>query len=58
MHNDPLINWLLESGQPALAYRTMCELLDHPPDDAEVQAAKSKLLDSSDVQKNVEYHAP
>ncbi len=51
MRNDPLINWLLESGQPALAYRTLYELLDHPPDDAEVQAAKSKLLDSSDVQK-------
>lgn len=51
MCDDSLVIWLLESGQPALVSRTLQELLDYPAEHAEVQVAKSELLDSPDVQK-------
>ena len=39
----PVVEWLLEEEQPAVRYRTMVELLHHPPDDPDVRAARAAV---------------
>jgi len=51
MSDDELIDWLLTSGQPALRYRTLHELLGYAAHHPAVEAAQSELVDSPDVQK-------
>ena len=37
-HTDPVIQWLLESGDPSLRYFTLTELLDQPAHSPDVLA--------------------
>lgn len=38
-----VLEWLLETNQPAVRYRTLVDLLDRPPRDASVREAKAAL---------------
>ena len=51
MRDDQLILDLLESGEPALVYRSLHELLDNPLDHPAVEFAKENLLGGNGVQK-------
>jgi hypothetical protein len=44
------IDWLLASDEPWTRYRTLADLLDRPEDNAEVQAARQKMLAHPQVQ--------
>jgi len=46
-----IITWLLEKDNPSIRYRTLTELLDRPPDDPEVAAARAAIPDSKDAQR-------
>ncbi len=39
-----VLSWLLEPSNPSVRYRTLVELLDHPPDDDEVQTTYHDVL--------------
>ncbi len=43
------IEWLLASDEPWTSYRMLVDLLGRPEDDAEVQAARSEMLDHLQV---------
>lgn len=45
-----VIQWLLESDEPWTRYRTLVDLLDRSEEDAEVQAARTKMLAHPQVQ--------
>lgn len=49
MVEDMLTRWLLESTIPTIRYRTLSELLDRPPDDAEVVAARDAIMTDGPV---------
>ncbi len=38
-----VLKWLLDSGQPAIRYRTLTEILDRPFQDEDVQRAYSEI---------------
>ena len=38
-----VIDWLLEENNPSVRYRTLTELLDRKPDDAQAQEAKAQI---------------
>jgi hypothetical protein len=40
---DPVVNWLLESGDPSVRYLTLTQILDSPSDSKEVLAAKKQI---------------
>lgn len=42
-HTDPVIQWLLESGDPSLRYFTLTELLDQPAHSPDVLAAQKRI---------------
>ena len=42
--NPVVIQWLLDSNEPWTRYRTLTDLLDRPPDDPDVQTARSEML--------------
>ena len=44
-----VVNWLMESENPSVRYRTMTELLDKPTEDSEVQDSKNQISDSVPV---------
>ena len=48
--NSEIVNWLLESNEPWTRYRTLVDLLDIPPEDAEVQAARCEMISHPQVQ--------
>lgn len=50
MRNDELIQWLFESDEPWMRYRTLVDLLDWPEDDVEVQAARVAMVGHLQVQ--------
>ena len=50
LHSNP-IPWLLTEGQPWVRYRTLVDLLDRPPDDPEVTAARQAMLEHPAVQE-------
>jgi len=50
MTKPDLIQWLLESDEPWTRYRTLVDLLNHPEDDPEVQAARAEMLAHPQVQ--------
>jgi hypothetical protein len=41
---DPSIQWLLRSSHAAVRWLTLTEVLDRPPDDADVRAARAQIL--------------
>jgi len=43
-------NWLLSHGDPWVRHRALTDLLDRPPDDVEVVAARQAMLDDPRVQ--------
>jgi hypothetical protein len=47
-----IVDWLLESSNPSIRYRTLMELLDRPIDDAEAIETKAKIPDWK-VVKNI-----
>src|SRR5213078_4881788 len=47
---DPVVNWLLESGDPSICYLTITEILDKPSDSKEVLAAKRQIPSGPIVQ--------
>lgn len=47
MHNTT--QWLLSSDEPWTRYRTLVDLLDRPEDDADVQAARTEMLNHLQV---------
>ncbi|MBN2240229.1 MAG: hypothetical protein JW712_10685 [Dehalococcoidales bacterium] len=49
--NSEAVNWLFEKENPSIRYRTLTELLDRPPDDAEVIEAFNEIPDSKPVLK-------
>jgi len=46
----PVIQWLLESGEPWTRYRTMVDLLGRPDHDPQVQSAHAEMLAHPQVQ--------
>ena len=44
------IEWLLDSEEPWTRYRTLVDLLDRPEEEAELQAARAKMLAHPQVQ--------
>ena len=52
--NTEIINWLLESNEPWTRYRTLVDLLGLPPEDAEVQAARTEMISHPQVQVLIE----
>lgn len=48
-HLPDVINWLLEEENPSVRYFTLKDILGKPEDDAEVQAAKRKIMQSGMV---------
>lgn len=57
VRGDP-IPWLLEPGNPSVRYRTLVELLDCPPDDAEALAAQQAILTMRPVQRILDAQWP
>ncbi len=47
---NTVTQWLLDSPEPWTRYRTLCDLLGRPEDDAEVTAARAALLAHPGVQ--------
>ena len=47
---DPVVNWLLESGDSSICYLTLTEILDKPSDSKEVLAAKRQIPSGPIVQ--------
>jgi hypothetical protein len=47
---NPTITWLLNSSEPWTRSRTLLDLLDRPPDDPEVRAARASMLAHPQVQ--------
>ncbi|MBN1813074.1 MAG: hypothetical protein JXA14_14655 [Anaerolineae bacterium] len=45
-----LVQWLLESGEPWTCYRTLVDLLDRSEGEAEVQAARARMVAHPQVQ--------
>jgi hypothetical protein len=52
--NRDQIEWLLTSDEPWTRYRTLVDLLDRPPDDPEVQAARRQMVAHPQVQTLVQ----
>lgn len=52
-----LVQWLLESDEPWTWYRTLVDLLDRPEGDAEVQAARTKMVAHPQIRALVEQAA-
>ncbi len=48
---DNVLDWLLETENPSVRYRTLTELLDVAPDDPQVRQARAQILESKPVQK-------
>jgi hypothetical protein len=48
---ENVLNWLLESSNPSVRYRTLTELLDHSSDDADVLEIKGQIPDSKTALK-------
>jgi hypothetical protein len=48
--NTEIVNWLLESNEPWTRYRTLVDLLDLPPEDSEVQAARAEMVSHPQIQ--------
>jgi hypothetical protein len=46
---DAVLGWLVEEENPSVRYRTLSELLDRSPGDAEVRGSKSRIPDSPAV---------
>lgn len=46
-----VLNWLLETGDPSIRYRTLTELLSLPLEEAEVRQARLVIQNSAQVQK-------
>lgn len=46
---DAVLQWLLEPKDPSVQYRTLTELLDRPPTDPAVQAARAAIPTSKKV---------
>jgi hypothetical protein len=44
-----IVEWLVEPESPSIRYRTLVELLEHSPTDAEVQACKNQFAASPPV---------
>src|SRR5712692_6771089 len=40
---DPVVDWLLESGDPSIRYLTLTNVLGQPADSREVLAAKKQI---------------
>jgi hypothetical protein len=45
MARQPVTDWLLEEGQPAVRYRALTELLGRGPTDPEVRDARTRMLE-------------
>jgi hypothetical protein len=56
--NDDPLPWLLEPDNPAVRYFSLTDLLDRPPDDREVAAAKSAINASHPVRAILEAQDP
>ena len=57
LKGDP-IPWLLEETNPSVRYFTLGKLLDRPPDDAEVIAAREAIMTSEPVRGILEAQYP
>ncbi|MBC8446423.1 MAG: hypothetical protein H8D78_01610 [Chloroflexi bacterium] len=57
VQGDP-IPWLLEPDNPSARYRTLVELLDRPPDDAEALAAQQAILAMRPVRRILDAQWP
>ena len=51
--NPDTLQWLLESDEPWTRYRTLVDLLDRPPGDPAVQAARADMLAHPQVQESL-----
>src|SRR5688572_17443162 len=47
--DDPAVEWLLASNEPAVRYRTLTEVLCKPETDGDVRAAKAAIIDGPAV---------
>src|SRR2546425_7702000 len=50
VHNDPAVNWLLQSDDPSIRYLTLTEVLGKSQDSPEVESAGKQIPQGPKVQ--------
>src|SRR5438309_7828898 len=50
VHNDPAVNWLLQSDDPSIRYLTLTEVLGKSEDSPEVESAGKQIPQGPKVQ--------